>query len=134
MSEIYQTELALIHIQELSPAERLAIHQFDLANLFGCSKVTVHGVLYKEGLILAHSLDLLPQFGRIRGIFIFQNTVYFSLNCMTTGFMEHIRMFSIVPNGKVVVLAIEKLIDFYPLVDYSYCGESVIPLKHSITQ
>ena len=133
MPEICHTDLTLVDLEEFPATERISLQQFDVTKLFRSHKITVHGILYKEGLLMAHSVDLLPQFGRIKGIFIYQNLVYFSLNCMSTGFLDHIRMFSIVPNGKNLIISLEKCADYYPLVDYKYCGESVVPLKHFIS-
>ena len=130
--DICQNKLVMLDVEDYSEAERKCFDAFDCFKLFKISKVTVGGILYKQNLLIVRSVDLVPQFGKIREILIYNSDIHFLIQNMESGFIEHIRMMSITPTETMNVISIKDCYDVQPLTDYAYNEENVVPLKHFI--
>ena len=48
--------------------------------------------MYKPGFLVVHSVDLMPKFGRINKILMYNGIVHLYLEVMETGYVDHLRM------------------------------------------
>lgn len=95
------------------------------------------GVTYCKGMIVIHGTDSgLPEFSEIFQMCIIDDRLFFIVNVMCAWYNEHYRAFALEQSAKTMkLIALEELIDTYPLSDYWVGGSRMVTLKrHIITR
>ena len=131
-TDICSNELTLIDLAEFCERDRQCFSNFDCGQLFSLSKVDIGGIMYKPGFLVVHSVDLMPKFGRINKILMYNGIVHLYLEVMETGYVDHLRMFTVTATDSREIISLHKCHDPQPLVDYYYNDDNVVPLKHYI--
>ena len=116
--DICNNELVLLDVNKYTEAEQRCFYAFDCSKLFKISKVTIGGILYKQNLLIVRSVDLVPQLGKIREVLVYNSSVHFLIQNMESGFLEHVRMMSVIPTDTMQIISIKDCHDVHPLVDY----------------
>lgn len=130
---VFAHQINCIDFKLYSESEINCIKSYPTELLYTLPKVDINGIVFKPGHLIVYCVDLLPQFGKIKGVFVEGNKIFFLVHILITGFIEHIRMYCVSPSDDFKIINSEDCKDFYPLVDYVYKGETVVPLKHWIS-
>lgn len=95
------------------------------------TSVTGKGLSYRNGMIVRHALDRLPNFAEIIQMFLVQKTLCFVLKGLCGWYREHYRAFELTssPSREIFFIELSELADDYPLADYKVGGLSLVSLK-----
>lgn len=119
--------------EEIAQDIRQKFSDADEVHLAQC--VTIKGVTYRKGMILAHkAAGGLPEFSEIDQICILHESVFYIVKELCGWYGEHYRAFELspAPTKPFSLLAFTELLDTYPLVDYKIGSVRMVTLKRHI--
>ena len=106
-SDVCSSEPILIDLEMFSEKDQQCFTSFDCQKLFTLPKASISGVLYKPGFLVVYSVDLMPKFGKINAILMYNDVIHFFLDIMETGYNDHLQMFSVTHTGVRQVVSLE---------------------------
>lgn len=112
----------------------------EIRNAFGCllklfetQKVLIDSVVFKPGLFVIYDKDILPVFGRIRRILLYEGGVYLMLENQLTCCDEHTGDYVLQATDNINIVNVDKCLDSFPLQGYTVHGKLYVPLKHWVS-
>lgn len=97
-------------------------------------KASSCGVAYSKGMIVVHgSKSGLPEFAEIFQMCVINDRLFLIVNVMCAWYNEHYRAFALdLPSKAMKLLALDELMDVYPLSDYRVGTRHMVTLKRHI--
>lgn len=98
------------------------------------SWVEVDGITYKKGVVIVVGMDLVPEFGIIDDIIVFNtDEIFFVLqNVSTISFEHHFHSYLVCPENDFCIIRHTQLYDHTPLSIYQLSDSFYISLKYQL--
>ena len=129
------SDVSTVPIRVLNDAWQMAIKQNypEVEYVQLTKSASYYGTDYTKGMILGcGSTGGLPDFIQVLQVSIFEDQLTFIGKVLTSWYNEHFRAYEVSCTSSVVLVAVDKLTDCYPLAAYEISGKFLVSLKRFI--
>lgn len=106
----------------------------DTNEVYPAKKASSCGITYCKGMIVVLVSECgLPEFSKIFQMCVIDDRLFLIVNVLCAWYNEHYRAFALEqPSKTIKLIALEELMDTYPLSDYRVGGSRMLTLKSHI--